>query len=86
VQCEGGSGLDVFDVAARIEHPRPGYECGQKQSCGELLRRAGPTWPGILQHLEGEAVCKGDYDGLVQGVTTSEAAAMAVPRQMAGLR
>jgi hypothetical protein len=44
-----------------IEHPRADYEWREKQSCGELLRRAGPTWPGILLHGEGEAVCKGDY-------------------------
>jgi hypothetical protein len=55
-----------------IEHPRADYEWREKQSCGELLRRAGPTWPGILLHGEGEAVCKGDYDGLVEGITTSQ--------------
>jgi hypothetical protein len=48
---------------ARIEYRVQDYECRQKQSCGELLRRAGPTWPGILLHVEGEAVCKGDYPG-----------------------
>jgi hypothetical protein len=48
-------------MQARIEHPRADYECREKQSYGELLRRAGPTWPGILLHGEGEAVCKGDY-------------------------